>query len=143
MPVMTYALGGPYPELAAHIRDAQASGLPGAYPYGDPLTRLVDEGLQEANRNAACPGSYPRPEGKSCDEYPFASTWQGAAIGGGQPRTFGWCQVDPPQPHSTGGDGYSVCMINDWQNTAGGSELGRFYSSNRLITGDPFRVWIQ
>jgi hypothetical protein len=31
---MTYALNGPYPELARHIAAAQASGLPGAFPDG-------------------------------------------------------------------------------------------------------------
>jgi len=142
-PVLIYAQSGPYPELARHILDAQNSGLPGAYPNGTPLSRLVDQGLRDLNRDTACPDSYPRPDGKSCDEYPFASTWQGAWTGGGDPRTFDWCQISLPQPNSTGSSGYSACMIDDGQNSGGGGTLGYFYSSNRVISGDSFRVWIQ
>ncbi len=90
---------GLYPNYARHLQDAQASGLPGAYPDGAPLHRLVDEVKQTANRNTACPqaanGGYPRPTGFSCDEYPFASSREGAAQA--TPpypgRTFGWCQI--------------------------------------------------
>jgi hypothetical protein len=143
MPVMTYSLSGPYPQLAQHISDAQSSGLPGAYPSGQPLSRLTDDTLQSLNRGTACPDSYPRPDSFSCDEYPFASTWQGAWTGGGDPRTFDWCQVSPPQPWSTGSSGYSVCMIDAYQNSAGGGALGAFYNSNRVMDGDQFQVWIQ
>ena len=59
------------------MRDAQASGRPGA-PGGTPLRRLVNPDLQERNGRTACPGRYTRPSGKSCDEYPFASTREGA-----------------------------------------------------------------
>lgn len=142
IPVMTYSLTGAYPELARHINDAQASGLPGAYPSGAPLSRLTDPTLRTQNGNTACKASYPRPAGKSCDEYPFRSTWQGAFTGGGDPRTFSWCQVTLAGPGSTGSSGYSVCMINSTQNSAGGSALGLFYNSNRVLERDLFRVWI-
>ncbi|WP_443072931.1 NucA/NucB deoxyribonuclease domain-containing protein [Streptomyces sp. NBC_01451] len=33
-----------------------------------------------------CPSSLPRPEGKQCDEYPFASTWEGAKTSGSYSR---------------------------------------------------------
>jgi hypothetical protein len=135
-PVLTYSLSWPYPELARHIADAQGSGLPSL------LTRLTDPGLIEANRATACPDSYPRPDGKSCDEYPFASTYQGAAFTGGGPRTFDWCQVDIGQPGSTGESGYSVCMIDADQNSGGGSALGSFYGDNRVIDHDAFYVSI-
>src|SRR5262249_60791508 len=108
------------------------SGLPSL------LTRLTDPGLIEANRATACPDSYPRPDGKSCDEYPFASTYQGAAFIGGGPRTFDWCQVDIGQPGSTGGSAHSVCMIDADQNSGGGRALGAFYGDNRVIDHDAF-----
>ena len=56
---MVYSLSGPYPELAAHIMEAQLSGLPGAYPgYGpntEPLHRIQAPLLVERNRDTACP----------------------------------------------------------------------------------------
>lgn len=137
---MIYSLSGPYSQLARHISDAQGSGLVGGWPSGGVLTRLTDPGLRDANRAIACPASYPRPAGLSCDEYPFASTYQGAAFTGGGPRTFGWCQV--PVGGGSGSSGYSVCMIDAGQNSAGGSALGSFYGSNRVTDGDPFQVWI-
>jgi hypothetical protein len=140
IPTMVYSRSGAYPELARHIGDAQASGLPGAYPTGTPTTRLTDSTKQQANRNLACPSSLPRPAGKSCDEYPYASTYQGASTGGGTARTFPWCSIAGPS--GTGPTGYSRCMINDTQNTNGGSELGTFYNDNRVLDADPFRTAI-
>lgn len=141
VPAVIYALGGPYPELASHISRGLASGLPGGYPVGLPLTRLVDPTLQNLNRDVACPPIYPRPAGKSCDEYPFASSDQGAFTGGGLPRTFDGCQITLLLPGSTGPSGYSVCMIDATQNSGGGSALGLFYKDNRVISSDAFRVW--
>ncbi|MFJ3310888.1 NucA/NucB deoxyribonuclease domain-containing protein [Streptomyces sp. NPDC086549] len=74
------------------------------------------------NRNKACPSSRHRPAGKQCDEYPFASTWQGASTGGGH---FSWR------------------MINATQNEEGGKALGRFYLYNRVLEKDRFLVWIK
>ncbi|WP_443045643.1 NucA/NucB deoxyribonuclease domain-containing protein [Streptomyces sp. HUCO-GS316] len=36
--------------------------------------RLTNAAKRDDNRELASPSSLPRPEGKSCDEYPFAST---------------------------------------------------------------------
>lgn len=119
-PWMTYALNGPYPELAGHIRDAQASGLPGGQ-HSTPLERLTDPVKQDENRRRACPRSLPRPPGKTCDEYPFASTWQGAATSAGQ---------------------FSRRMINAGQNSAGGSALNEFFKAQRIIEKDKFHVVI-
>jgi hypothetical protein len=136
-PYVTYSLSGSYSQLARHIQTAQGSGLPSI------LNRVTDRSLVDANRATACPGSYPRPAGLSCDEYPFASSYQGAAFTGGGPRTWDWCQVDIGQPGSTGGSGYSVCMIDQVQNREGGSVvLAPFYSGNRVIDHDPFGVYI-
>ena len=79
-------------------------------------------GASEFNRDKACPSSRHRPPGKQCDEYPFASTWQGARTGGGH---FNWR------------------MINGTQNEEGGKALGRFYLYNRILDKDRFLVWIK
>jgi len=127
------------PEVARHIRQAQQSGLPGAYPSGTPLTRLTDSSLIDSNGRTACKDSYVRPPGKSCDEYPFRSTWQGARTGGGNPRTFSWCSI-PQVPAGSGPAGYSVCMVTATQNSTAGTALSTFYGSNRVIDNEPFRV---
>lgn len=87
------------PELAGHIRDAQATGLPGATAEY-PLHRLIDSVLVDKNRNTSCPSSIPRPPGKQCDEYRFASTLEGACTGCGD---------------------YSTQMIDAIQNRDGGT----------------------
>jgi hypothetical protein len=33
-------------------------------------------------------------------------------------------------------------MIDDWQNSVGGSDLGSFYRSNRVMDADAFQIWI-
>lgn len=142
IPTVVYSRSGPYAGFARHVGDAQASGLPGGYPNGVPLTRLTDNTLIAKNRTTACPSKYPRPAGKTCDEYPFASSYQGAYTGGGTPRTFPYCSIKLGSAGSTGSSGYSICMIDSSQNSGAGSVLGRFYNANRVISRDPFRVWI-
>ncbi|GAA3844265.1 hypothetical protein GCM10022226_79200 [Sphaerisporangium flaviroseum] len=120
-PRMEYSLTGPWPELAQHIKDAQNDGLPGALDY-EPLHRLVNETYQENNRRRACPDTLPRPTGKSCDEYPMASTHEGAWT------YLEWYKVDH----------FSRRMIDATQNSLGGSALGAFYNNYRVIDDDPF-----
>ncbi|WP_125805546.1 hypothetical protein [Actinoplanes sp. ATCC 53533] len=144
-PMMLYSYSGPYEELAWHILAAQDSGLAGSHPdYGlshpAPLNRLIDAAQQDANYRRACPSSYPRPAGLSCDEYPFQSSQQGASTGGGPGRTFEGCQV--PLPAGTGPSGYSACMIDETDNSDGGNALGSFYLDQRMLNGDAFYVWI-
>ncbi|GAA2640327.1 NucA/NucB deoxyribonuclease domain-containing protein [Streptomyces axinellae] len=69
------------PALADNIRRIQKEGPHhyGLKSGGNPLSRTVNAKIRLANRNIACPKSRPRPTGKSCDEYPFASTNQGAS----------------------------------------------------------------
>jgi hypothetical protein len=120
---MAYAKGGEYPELAKHIEYAQNTmNLPGKHGTKRYLTRLTDKVKIRANRTTACPKNLPRLPGQQCDEYPMASTWQGAEHGGGD---------------------YSRRMINGWQNEEGGKALGRFYLYNRIIEKDKFLVWIK
>ncbi|MBM7331887.1 hypothetical protein JS562_55185, partial [Agrobacterium sp. S2] len=96
-PEVTYPLSG-YPEFGAHLLNAEASGLPGSWYTATPLHRLTDATLRQQNRDTACPSSLTRPTGKSCDEYPFASTWEGALTGAGGlgGRTFASCQISEP-----------------------------------------------
>jgi hypothetical protein len=50
-----------------------------AWGEGHPGILTMNRGKQAANRAAACPRSFARPHGGSCDEYPMASTDQGGA----------------------------------------------------------------
>jgi hypothetical protein len=135
-----------FPEVAHHVRRAQASGLPGA---DEPLHRLSNRSFQDNNRAIACPRSRtpsddPPPFGPSCDEYPFASTWQGAWVSqqaGGRGRTFDGCGLDHSLPRLTG-PGWSACMVPFRQNGRAGSDLAKFYRDNRIIDGDPFFVQV-
>nr|WP_234353322.1 hypothetical protein [Streptomyces sp. NBRC 110030] len=151
--VDTVSLSGPNPAYARHIQNAQASGLPGAYPDGEPLHRLTHPSLRTRNGDTACPkassGGYPRPTGYSCDEYPFRSTWEGAFTGsmrqmpGPWPgRTFDGCQISALPQNVTGPKGWSACMIPAGQNSSAGSLLNRFYIDNRVLERDRFRIRI-
>ena len=134
--------GTSFVEFGAHVAGAQASGLRGG-SVANPLHRLVDATAQAANRNTACPASLPRPTGKSCDEYPFASTYEGAALSGGGPRTQGWCQVTLNGTPSTGALGYSVCMIDAAENSQAGSLMNSvLFVPMRVIDSDAFYVQI-
>ena len=87
----------------------------------------------------------------SCDEYPFRSTYQGAASHA-YGRTFtilNWntgqppfvCQVPWLQPRRQGDSGgYSACMVPIAENSGGGSDLNVFYINNRVIDRDQFTV---
>lgn len=160
-PVMVYDLTGRYPTLARHLRDAQGSGLPGAYPRGAVLNRTTPA-LAEKNRTRACPSTFPRPDkSRTCDEYPPASTAQGAftANPGALPRnlrrTFPWCKLraEAGIPYRRGPKGYSICMINWRHNRDGGNALAQFYDAKRILPpvradkpstkGDAFRIRIR
>jgi hypothetical protein len=86
------------------------------------LTRLTDKEKKKTNNRKACPSSLERPPGKQCDEYPFQSTWQGAATGSGD---------------------FSRRMIDKDQNRLGGGALKNFYLFNRIVEKDRFLVWIK
>ncbi|MEH1129833.1 NucA/NucB deoxyribonuclease domain-containing protein [Micromonospora sp. CPCC 206061] len=134
-----------YPTYARHIGLAHSHGMPRV------LTRTTNEALRDANRRIACPSSYPRPAGMSCDEYPYASTYEGAAnqpygrtfrilggINGGGNGFLCYVPLQVRQPGESAG--YSACMINEGDNSGGGSDLGIFYLDDRVIEGDRFEV---
>ncbi|GGM77233.1 hypothetical protein GCM10012275_54840 [Longimycelium tulufanense] len=126
------------PELAAHVELAQQSGLPGASPQ-HALNRTRDQGTIDRNRSLAC-GDAPSIPGKSCDEYPPASSRQGLTAGG-ERRTFDNCGFSLPR--QTGPTGVSVCMINEKDNSKQGRWHQRDYSHWRVLDGDRFFIWIR
>lgn len=140
---MTWTETG-YPTYARHLQNAQASGLPGGtIADGTPLHRLVHPGLQSLNRGTACPPALPRPTGRSCDEYPFASTHEGAFTSRGTGRTFAGCSVTAFPTGVTGPVGFSSCMIDATENNTAGSQVQNYlYRPYRIIDGDPFWVYI-
>ncbi|MFG2291480.1 NucA/NucB deoxyribonuclease domain-containing protein [Streptomyces sp. NPDC048595] len=107
-------------ENAQHVYDAQRkiSGAPG---LNKPLHK-VSTAQQKKNRGKMCPTgpSHPRPAGKECDEYPFASTEEGGNKNLGSTR-----------------------LIDKDDNQAAGKRLRLWYKDNRVIVGDPFWVHIK
>lgn len=123
------------PSLVAHLSQAIRSGLPGGSAL-NPLHRTQVPSVINLNRSRACGGVAAQPN-RSCDEYPFASTYEGAASGGSA-RSFPGCYLsDPP---ATGPVGFSRCIIDARQNSAGGGILGAAYQKQRILDGDPFYV---
>ena len=121
-------------EYYEHVRAAIAAGHPSR------LTRLTDPKAIRKNRNAICPtdGSLPRPKGYECDEYPFASTYQGGRL----PvvtQAIPSCQMKDPK--STG-RGTSRCFIPQDSNNYGGNELRSMYSKQRVLEKDEFVVYV-
>lgn len=139
MPEIVYSTAT-LPEFSSHVMRAQASGLPGASPTNS-LSRTTDQAIQDANRNTACPSYLDRPDLKSCDEYPFASTYQGASLSFGGARTFDGCQIPPTGGPETGPNGYSRCMISATENNLAGSQLNSYlFVPQRVLDGDNFIV---
>ncbi len=128
------------PQLASHVTRAQNSGLPGA-SFKHPLHRTTDEARRKRNRDLACPDGETRPPGKTCDEYPVATSQEGLASGGKR-RTFPGCSI-PNVPSRTGLKGASACMIHKADQDYQGGKNNAFYRSERMLEGDPFRVLIE
>ncbi|MFD7280136.1 hypothetical protein ACFV80_24560 [Streptomyces sp. NPDC059862] len=109
--------------VAWHIDWAQRNlnqpwGVPGSrYP----LHRTFDQALQIANRNVACGPDVPRPPNRpdlSCDEYPFAQTYEGASR-------------NPD---------YSCHFLDRQDNSREGSLRRSFLNSLRTLENDAFYV---
>ena len=92
----------------------------------------------DKNRDIAC-GSAQPVTGLSCDEYPFASSYEGAASGG-TARSFPQCLfADPP---AAGSVGFSRCMIVASENSSAGTIAGNTYRQQRILEADPFYLSI-
>ncbi|MGW2722410.1 NucA/NucB deoxyribonuclease domain-containing protein [Streptomyces sp. NPDC001492] len=137
-PSILYYDQSSYPDLASHVKRAQASGLPGG-SFKHPLTRTTDAQTIRDNRQKAC-GDAPSIQGKSCDEYPIATSKQGLSSGGTR-RTFSGCDL-PNIPSGSGPKGASVCMITKGDNDAQGGLNTQFFRSQRVLNGDPFQIRI-
>jgi hypothetical protein len=88
--------------------------------HGVPLHRSTSSTIKNANRAVSCPTSWPRPSGMQCDEYPYASTLEGAASGGG----------------------YHAEMILQGHNSMQGGRLGWWLTSNRIFDREAYWVAI-
>ena len=127
------------PEYARHVSGAIKSGLPGRYKSQSYLHRLTNAALATKNRNKACPERLTRPKGRSCDEYPFASTKEGAYTSkASKARSQSWCRMKDPA--RTGSKGWSRCFINASHNSSGGGLLVKFYKAERILNNDRFQV---
>jgi hypothetical protein len=90
-----------------------------------PLHRLFNDSEIDRNRSAStrfCQS--PRPNGFECDEYPFASTYEGAATAVLKPWNG------------------SVRLIPADDNDKGGRALKDFYLNNRVLDDDAFFVTV-
>ncbi|MBQ1124282.1 NucA/NucB deoxyribonuclease domain-containing protein [Streptomyces sp. B15] len=112
------------PSIADNIRRVQKEG-PHHYGLkkadGNPLTRTTNAKVREVNRKIACPKSRPRPEGKSCDEYPFASTNQGAS------------KTESPD--------WQWAWVPKEENDKQGELIALFYEEQRILNGNKF--WVE
>ncbi|WP_397311272.1 NucA/NucB deoxyribonuclease domain-containing protein [Parafrankia sp. CH37] len=95
------------------------------YGYGAPLTYTNSSATSDANYAAACGPSSgwvaPPAPNNSCDEYPFGSTLEGAAMAGGSYGvTWGRNGVTPQE------------------NSSGGGTLSVGYSKLHILNGDKF-----
>lgn len=107
--------------VASHIEHAQRTKPRhfGWFGHGSPLTRATSRSVARKNRRAACAHKHFAP--LTCDEYPFAATFQGAAFFPRSNSTF-------PVP----GD----------QNSREGALRVAMYRSERLLNKDPYFVFI-
>lgn len=121
-------------QSARHILDAQqlpertfpswpGKSVPGS---SEPLHRLINRDKQDANRDVAIAtcndvwGNY-EGSGLECDEYPFSSTYEGAAKNDNR---------------------YSARLIDGRDNRKGGERIQKVYEENRILDNDPFYVKI-
>ena len=108
--------------IAINIRNIQgASGAYGKPGGGHPLHREFSEAKKNANRRAVCPRRPPAGQaGKSCDEYPFASSKEGGTKLRPPNRGIAWVPVSEQQSQ--------------------GGLLRGFYWANRMLDKDAFWV---
>ncbi len=102
------------PTIANHVSQAMKSGKPWQLTY----IGVDNDNLKNRNRYHACKElDSPRPTGYQCDEYPFATTYQG-------------------------GEGASAVLVPAHENSIQGGQLSDFYQRNNLRNGSHFLVGI-
>lgn len=86
---------GPMEQVTAHISSAQGSGSPGVLTYMgiDVIEEIVNRSWYNLTPecNVAARAAYSAAHGGAigaCDEYPFASTYQGGALNYGPPNNY-------------------------------------------------------
>ncbi|MGW1194618.1 NucA/NucB deoxyribonuclease domain-containing protein [Streptomyces sp. NPDC002536] len=112
------------PPPAGHTKS-----IPGGVASGKPLHRLVSNWDATAtaayNKNRSVVQSncahLPHKAGEECDEYPFASSWEGAGKGDGN---------------------FSVKYVDGTQNGNAGTDLNNWYIADRILHKDAFYVVI-
>ncbi|WP_406121314.1 hypothetical protein [Streptomyces sp. NBC_00989] len=156
-----------YPAAAAYywLLHEELPSHPGSEEYKTPLHRERDQTVREANRRKVCPNSFTpntkatpeattnSPDGRQCDEFPFAATKES----GGQSITNGdeCVQLYAKKSDSDGkwrlypDDGYppptwrEVCgraSMSAAQNEAAGRGLSSFYTLARMADDDAFYI---
>lgn len=104
--------------IAKNIRKVQGRGIHVGRPFGPhPLHRTTSKQEADHNRRLVCPKSLPRPKGYQCDEYPFASAFEGG-------------KRLPPIDRIIG-------FVPKKENARQGVILKQFYANNRLFRGSP------
>jgi hypothetical protein len=100
----------------------------------EPLTRMYNDTDKEANRRKSesmCLAVYGPWDSNldNCDEFPFASTYEGSKTG---PLKYNW------------GERYSVRLIDKTDNQYVGNQMleVNFYRALRVLDGDKFYVTV-
>lgn len=122
------------------------------YPNGNLLHRLNDPGQSDINRRRMCAGFVAVSLNDSCDEFPFAATYQSGNMLGYTPSqcsqiypasyngVTGWSYVTYPGYSSTQHCGIGHVVLID--NTTAGGWYGNLVKAARLIDNDPFWIGI-
>ncbi|MEV6237280.1 NucA/NucB deoxyribonuclease domain-containing protein [Lentzea sp. NPDC051838] len=130
LPRLNYTYGNNHDEVVTHIKTAyehpeltdprkEGKSVPGRFLLGsvDPraLHRVAYGGTTWAKNSAVkdkeC-AKLPKKDGQDCDEFPFATTREGAAFGD---------------------DNYSVKYVNESHNRSAGSALNTYYRWDRIL----------
>jgi len=117
-----YLTGHNEDKVAANVNRGERSKPAhfGWLGHGSPLTRATSSSVAAANRRKACGRKNFKP--LTCDEYPFAATFQGA-------KFF-------PADNVTAG-------VPGSQNSAEGAFRVAMYRSERLLNDDPYWVFVK
>ncbi|MFC4502148.1 MULTISPECIES: NucA/NucB deoxyribonuclease domain-containing protein [Streptomyces] len=147
---LEYSLSGNEAAVAQHVRDAcenpdltfprnGTKSVPGCSP-DRPLHRLKDSTRALRNRavkNSACIEQDPdyASKEKECDEFPFASVYEGAAQYEWTPKQDWETNVTP--------DNWSARPIPSSDNQSAGGLLGDFYTKNRILDTFDDGFWVK